>query len=72
MPETKDITILAVDDNDAFRYSLSRALQGGGYRVIEARNGTEHHRCGRTEQSHIRPERGHAESISHRHRAAGD
>jgi len=41
MPETKDITILAVDDNDAIRYSLSRALQGGGYRVIEARNGTE-------------------------------
>jgi signal transduction histidine kinase len=41
MPETKDITILAVDDNDAIRYSLSRALQGGGYRVIEARNGIE-------------------------------
>jgi signal transduction histidine kinase len=41
MPETKDITILAVDDNDAIRYSLSRTLQGGGYRVIEARNGTE-------------------------------
>jgi signal transduction histidine kinase len=41
MPETKNITILAVDDNDAIRYSLSRALQGGGYRVIEARNGTE-------------------------------
>lgn len=41
MPETKDITILAVDDNDAIRYSLTRALQEGGYRVIEARNGTE-------------------------------
>src|SRR3984957_7292885 len=41
MPETKNITILAVDDNDAIRYSLSRALQGGGYRVIEARNCTE-------------------------------
>jgi signal transduction histidine kinase len=41
MPETRDITILAVDDNDAIRYSLTRALQGGGYRVIEARNGTE-------------------------------
>jgi signal transduction histidine kinase len=41
MPETKNITILAVDDNDAIRYSLSRTLQGGGYRVIEARNGTE-------------------------------
>jgi signal transduction histidine kinase len=41
MLENKEITILAVDDNDAIRYSLSRALQGGGYRVIEARNGTE-------------------------------
>jgi DNA-binding response OmpR family regulator len=41
MPETRHITILAVDDNDAIRYSLARALQGGGYRVIEARNGTE-------------------------------
>ena len=36
-----EITILAVDDNDALRYSLSRTLQGGGYRVIEARNGAE-------------------------------
>jgi signal transduction histidine kinase len=36
-----EITILAVDDNDALRYSLSRALQGGGYKVIEARNGAE-------------------------------
>jgi signal transduction histidine kinase len=41
MPETNGMTILAVDDNDAIRYSLTRALQGGGYRVIEARNGTE-------------------------------
>jgi signal transduction histidine kinase len=41
MLENENITILAVDDNDAIRYSLSRALQGGGYRVIEARNGTE-------------------------------
>ncbi len=41
MPETRDITILAVDDNDALRYSLSRTLQGGGYLVIEARNGAE-------------------------------
>ena len=41
MLENKDVTILAVDDNDALRYSLSRALQGGGYRVVEARNGAE-------------------------------
>jgi signal transduction histidine kinase len=41
MSEPKNITILAVDDNDAIRYSLSRTLQGGGYRVIEARNGME-------------------------------
>lgn len=34
-------TILAVDDNDALRYSLTRSLQGGGYNVIEARNGAE-------------------------------
>jgi signal transduction histidine kinase len=36
-----EITILAVDDNDALRYSLSRTLQGGGYKVIEARTGAE-------------------------------
>lgn len=36
-----EITILTVDDNDALRYSLSRTLQGGGYKVIEARNGAE-------------------------------
>jgi signal transduction histidine kinase len=36
-----EITILAVDDNDALRYSLSRTLQGAGYRVIEARTGAE-------------------------------
>jgi signal transduction histidine kinase len=41
MAETKNATILAVDDNDALRYSLSRTLQGGGYKVIEARNGAE-------------------------------
>lgn len=34
-------TILAVDDNDSLRYSLSRSLQGGGYKVVEARNGAE-------------------------------
>lgn len=41
MLQTKNATILAVDDNDALRYSLSRTLQGGGYNVIEARNGAE-------------------------------
>jgi signal transduction histidine kinase len=41
MQEKKNATILAVDDNDALRYSLSRTLQGGGYKVIEARNGAE-------------------------------
>ncbi|MGB7129888.1 MAG: response regulator, partial [Candidatus Sulfotelmatobacter sp.] len=41
MAETQSFTILAVDDNDALRYSLSRTLQGGGYKVLEARNGSE-------------------------------
>jgi signal transduction histidine kinase len=41
MSENKTATILAVDDNDAVRYSLSRTLQGGGYHVVEARNGAE-------------------------------
>jgi signal transduction histidine kinase len=41
MLANKNATILAVDDNDALRYSLSRTLQGGGYTVIEARNGAE-------------------------------
>jgi signal transduction histidine kinase len=34
-------TILAVDDNDALRYSLLRTLEAGGYSVIEARTGAE-------------------------------
>lgn len=41
MPETMDATILAVDDNDALRYSLTRTLQAGGYNVIEASNGRD-------------------------------
>lgn len=41
MAENSTYTILAVDDNDALRYSLSRTLQGGGYKVVEARNGSE-------------------------------
>ena len=39
--EKTNKTILAVDDNDALRYSLSRTLQSGGYTVVEARNGAE-------------------------------
>jgi signal transduction histidine kinase len=35
------VTILVVDDNDALRYSIARALQGAGYKVIEARTGAE-------------------------------
>jgi len=34
-------TILTVDDNDALRYTLSRALRSGGYTVTEARSGAE-------------------------------
>jgi signal transduction histidine kinase len=34
-------TILAVDDNDALRYTVARALRGGGYTVLEARTGSE-------------------------------
>jgi signal transduction histidine kinase len=41
MAENPSFTILAVDDNDALRYSLLRTLQGGGYKVLEARNGSE-------------------------------
>ena len=41
MLESKNITILTVDDNDALRHSLSRMLMEGGYKVMEARNGAE-------------------------------
>lgn len=34
-------TILVVDDNDALRYSIRRALQEAGYNVVEARTGNE-------------------------------
>jgi Signal transduction histidine kinase len=34
-------TILTVDDNDALRYTLTRALRSGGYNVTEARSGSE-------------------------------
>ena len=41
MLESKNITILTVDDNDVLRHSLSRMLMEGGYKVMEARNGAE-------------------------------
>src|SRR5271165_2345138 len=41
MSEEAQATVLAVDDNDAVRYSLSRYLREGGYGVMEARTGTE-------------------------------
>lgn len=41
MSEQPQVRILTVDDNDALRYSLTRALRDGGYQVSEARNGTE-------------------------------
>jgi len=41
MSEFPPITILSVDDNDAIRYSFTRYLREGGYRVIEARTGEE-------------------------------
>jgi CheY-like chemotaxis protein len=33
--------ILVVDDNDELRFLMSRALEGAGYTVFEARDGTE-------------------------------
>jgi len=41
MPEEMQATVLTVDDNDAIRYSLSRYLREGGYRVVEARTGSD-------------------------------
>jgi len=35
------IRILTVDDNEALRYSLVRALRDAGYQVMEARTGAE-------------------------------
>ncbi|HKQ88776.1 MAG TPA: response regulator [Candidatus Acidoferrales bacterium] len=35
------ITVLVVDDNDALRYSIARALKEAGYKILEARTGTE-------------------------------
>ena len=41
VPMSSTSTILTVDDNDALRYTVARALRGGGYKVIEARTGSE-------------------------------
>ena len=40
-PDKKNIRILVVDDNEALRYSVVRALQGAGYQVFEAKTGHE-------------------------------
>ena len=34
-------TILVVDDNEALRYAMVRALRSGGYQVVEAKTGQE-------------------------------
>lgn len=39
--DNSKIKILAVDDNEPLRYSLVRTLREAGYRVVEARTGTE-------------------------------
>lgn len=39
--DTNSLKILAVDDNEALRYSLVRTLRNAGYQVIEARTGGE-------------------------------
>jgi len=37
----EDYSVLVVDDHDATRYSLSRALRASGYRTLEASAGAE-------------------------------
>jgi signal transduction histidine kinase len=39
--DTNRLKILAVDDNEALRYSLVRTLRSAGYQVIEARTGAQ-------------------------------
>jgi signal transduction histidine kinase len=39
--DTTAIRILAVDDNEASRYSVARALREAGYQVMEARTGSQ-------------------------------
>lgn len=41
MSHHNEFTVLAVDDNDAVRYAVVRILREGGYKVLEARNGSE-------------------------------
>lgn len=53
MPENMPIKVLAVDDNDAIRYSVTRQLRDGGYDVIEARTGAEAIRLANPEVSLI-------------------
>lgn len=48
MPSTSQ-TILAVDDNDAIRYSVARRLRDAGFQVIEAATGAEALRLAREE-----------------------
>ena len=40
-PEGPPPTILTVDDNEAIRYTLVRSLRDAGFRVLEARSGSE-------------------------------
>ena len=42
-------TVLAVDDDEATRYSLARRLRGAGFRVLEAATGAEALRLAREE-----------------------
>src|ERR1700760_3594753 len=39
--DNSQVKILAVDDNEALRYSLVRSLRDAGYQVMEAKTGTE-------------------------------
>lgn len=34
-------TIMAVDDNDAFRYAVSKVIEKGGHKALQATNGAE-------------------------------
>ena len=53
MSENQPITILAVDDNDAIRYSFTRYLREDGYQVLEARTGAEALRMARNQPALI-------------------
>jgi signal transduction histidine kinase len=49
MASSTSQTILAVDDNEAFRYSIARRLRDAGFHVIEAATGAEALRLAREE-----------------------